>query len=78
MYIYPDNLRAKATLWLWELRDVAAIGAGFLFSVLALVKLGWLPPFMATASFAFLTVRAGGSSIRDFLLYAVRYFLTRR
>ena len=22
MFIYPDNLKAKATLWLWELRDV--------------------------------------------------------
>jgi len=21
MYIYPDNLKAKATLWLWELWD---------------------------------------------------------
>ena len=36
IYIYPDNLRAKAKLWLWELRDVAVIGAGLLLSVLAL------------------------------------------
>lgn len=26
MYIYPDNLRAKATLWLWQLRDIGVIG----------------------------------------------------
>ena len=25
MYIYPDNLSAKATLWLWELRDIGII-----------------------------------------------------
>ena len=25
MYIYPDNLAAKATLWLWELKDLARI-----------------------------------------------------
>ena len=36
MYIYPDNLKAKAKLWLWELRDVAVIGTGLLLSVLAL------------------------------------------
>ena len=30
MYIYPDNLAAKATLWLWELKDLAIIGNGFL------------------------------------------------
>ena len=26
MYIYPDNLSAKATLWLWELREGEAGG----------------------------------------------------
>ena len=26
MYIYPDNLKSKATLWLWELRDIGIIG----------------------------------------------------
>lgn len=35
MYIYPDNLSAKATLWLWELRDIGIIGVGLLLSVLA-------------------------------------------
>ena len=25
MYIYPDNLKSKATLWLWELRDIGII-----------------------------------------------------
>ena len=33
MYIYPDNLSAKATLWLWELRDIGIIGVGLLLSV---------------------------------------------
>ena len=28
MYIYPDNLSAKATLWLWKLRDIGIIGVG--------------------------------------------------
>ena len=38
MYIYPDNLKAKAKLWLWELKDVAVIGIGLLLSVLALTQ----------------------------------------
>lgn len=33
MYIYPDNLAAKATLWLWELKDLAIIGIGFLIGI---------------------------------------------
>ena len=39
MYIYPENLRAKAKLWLWELRDVAVIGIGFLLSALSISSL---------------------------------------
>lgn len=35
MYIYPDNLKSKATLWLWELRDIGIIGVGCLISVFA-------------------------------------------
>ena len=33
IYIYPENLRAKAMLWLWPLRDMAIIGTGFILSI---------------------------------------------
>lgn len=26
LYIYPDNLKSKAAMWFWELRDLAIIG----------------------------------------------------
>ena len=34
MYIYPDNLRAKPTMWLWQLRDITVIGVLALVAVL--------------------------------------------
>ncbi len=44
MFIYPNNLKAKAKLWLWELRDLAILGVGLLLSVLALAQgLGMIP-----------------------------------
>ena len=46
MFIYPDNLKAKATLWLWQLRDVAIIGVAFLLSVLALTQTGTMLPLV--------------------------------
>ena len=55
MFIYPDNLKAKATLWLWELRDVAIIGVGFLFSVLAIAQTGILLPLVVTVLFSSLS-----------------------
>ena len=40
IYIYPNDLKAKPTLWLWALRDVAVTGVCLVLSVLALVELG--------------------------------------
>lgn len=51
MYIYPDNLKSKAVLWLWELRDIAIIGVGALISVFAMAQLGFLPPVVITAAY---------------------------
>lgn len=71
MYIYPDNLRAKAKLWLWELKDIVAIGIGFLLSVLALAQgLGMLL-LVLTVLYAFLSIRMEEASILDFLRCAV-------
>ena len=54
-------------LWLWTLRDVAIIGVGFLFSVLALVQSGTMLPMVATVLYAFLSIRVESASILDFL-----------
>ncbi len=71
MYIYPDNLRAKAKLWLWELRDVAVIGIGFLLSVLALVQGLGMFLLVLTVLYAFLSIRMEGASILDFMRCAI-------
>ncbi len=71
LYIYPDNLRAKAKLWLWELRDVAVIGIGFLLSVLALVQGLGMFLLVLTVLYAFLSIRMEGASILDFMRCAI-------
>ena len=48
MFIYPENLRAKPMLWLWELRDIGIIGVSFLLSFLALAQGVGLPPLVIT------------------------------
>lgn len=77
MYLYPDNLKAKAMLWLWELRDVGIIGIGLLFSVFALAQTGLIFPIVGTAVFAFLSIRHEDTSILDFIRYAVSFFITQ-
>lgn len=78
MYIYPDNLRAKPMLWLWELRDIGILGVGLILSVLALTQIHFAGLLMATAVFAFLTIRFEDTSILDFIRYAVAFLITRQ
>ena len=75
MYIYPNHLKSKAMLWLWELRDLVIIGVGALLSVFAMAQLNFLPPVVVTAVYAFLSIRMEDTSILDFLRYAARYFI---
>ena len=78
MYIYPDNLKAKATMWLWELKDLAVIGILVLSSVFgfAYAKL-WFPLIFAGV-YAFLTIQVEDISILKFNRYACAYFLVEQ
>ena len=78
MYIYPENLKAAPTLFLWRLKDLAAIGIGALISVLALSQIGLTVPIVITLAYAFLAIRFEDTSILDFLKYAVRYFFVEQ
>ena len=78
LYIYPDNLTAKATLWLWTLRDLCIMGAGLLISVLVLSQTGMFVPLVLSVVYGFLTIRLEEVSILDFLTYAVAFFLTQQ
>ena len=75
IFIYPEDLKAKAMLWLWTLRDVTIIGVGFLFSALALVQGGVMLPMVVTVLYAFLSIRVESASILDFLRYAFSFLL---
>lgn len=77
IYIYPDNLKAKATLFFWELKDIGIIGIGMLISVFAIAKLGTTLPLAISALYAFLTIRLQDSSILDYIRYAAEFFLGR-
>lgn len=75
-YLYPQNLKATANLWLWGLRDFSILCIATLLSVFALVKLGMVAPAAATLCFGFLTIRMDDVTVLDFLHYATRYFLS--
>lgn len=75
-YLYPQNLKATANLWLWSLRDFLIIGVAALLSIVALVNLGWILPGTITLCYGFLTIRMDDTTIMDFIKYAVRFFIS--
>lgn len=75
-YLYPQNLKATANLWLWSLRDFAVLGIAALLSIVILVQLHWLLPAAATLCYGFLTIRTDDTTILDFIRYAGRFFIT--
>lgn len=75
-FIYPQNMRASATLWLWSLKDFAIIVVGALFSAMVLATTRVLIPAVLTAAFAFLSIRNDETTILDFIKYAVKYFIS--
>ena len=75
-YIYPQNLKARANLWLWSLRDFVILCAAVLVSAVIFLNYGYLLPAALALCFGFLTIRKDDITVVDFLGYAVRFFLT--
>lgn len=75
-YLYPQNLKATASLWLWSLRDFAILCIAVLLSALALVQLGIFIPAAVTLCFGFLTIRMDDTTVLDYMRYAVRYLIS--
>ena len=78
MFIYPDNLKAKATLWLWQVRGGGIIGGGLMLSVLALAQTGTMLPLVGTVLYAFLAIQVEGSSVLDFLRRAACFLFLQQ
>jgi len=78
MYIYPDNLKSKAVMWLWELKDLGIIAIGTIISVLALTQVRLIVPLVITAVYAFLAIRLDDTSILQFIKNAYKFFIGKK
>lgn len=56
-YLYPQNLKATANLWLWSLRDFAIMSIALLLSILILAQTRIIVPLAVTLCFGFLSIR---------------------
>lgn len=76
IYIYPQNLKSGAKLWLWSIRDFIIICLGLILSVVILTQLWTFLPFAITAAYAFLTIRKEDITVMDYLFCAMKFFVT--
>ena len=75
MYIYPENLKAKATLWLWKIKDLGIFAGLLLFGIFIFARSKTTLFLIAALVYGFLTIQVEEMSIKDFLMYAVNFFL---
>ena len=75
-YLYPQNLKATANLWLWSLKDFCILGIATLLSIVILVQTRFVIPAAVTLCYSFLTIRMDDTTVLDFIKYAVRYFIS--
>lgn len=75
-YIYPQNLKATANLWLRGLRDFCIIGIAALLSVVILVYVQFFVPAVVTLCYAFLTIRMDDTTVLDYMKYAVKFLIS--
>ena len=77
MYIYPEHLKGKSTMFLWTLRDMLIIIAGTIISAIFLRAFHIMLPAVFIGVYAFLTMRIDNElNIADYIRFAFRFFIT--
>jgi hypothetical protein len=77
-YLYPQNLRAEAGMWLWSMRDFTVAAICALVSALVFSTAKSPLPLAVTGVYAFLTIRFEEVCVLDFLGWAARFFISEQ
>lgn len=75
-YLYPQNLRASANLWLWNMRDFLILCIAVLISAVILLNSGVMLPGAVSLAYGFLTIRKDETAVLDSIGYGVRFFIS--
>ena len=75
-YLYPQNLRASANLWLWNLRDFLILCIAVLISAVILLNSGVMLPGAVSLAYGFLTIRKDETAVLDSIGYGFRFFIS--
>ena len=77
MYIYPENLKGKSTMFLWTLRSMLIIIIGAVISAVFAAVFDFILPSVCIGVYAFLTMWIDNElNIADYIRFAFRFFIT--
>ncbi len=77
MYIYPENLKGKSTMFLWTLRSMLIIIIGAVISAIFAAVFDFILPGVCMGVYAFLTMRIDNElNIANYIRFAFRFFIT--
>ena len=72
---FPQNLKSKPTILVWEVKDISVIIVGSMISFYFLLSRGFVLPSVFTATYAIMTTRVNEYTILSGLASALNYFL---
>ena len=76
MYIYPDNMKGRSVLFLWQLRDLVIILLCVIVSVLIWIGMKTVLPLTLSVTAAFMFIRFDDLCILDYLKDAYRFCIS--
>ena len=72
---FPQNLKSKPTILVWEVRDLSVIVVGTMISFYFLLSINFVLPSVFTIIYAIMTTRVNEYTILSGLSSALNYFL---
>ena len=72
-YIYPENLKVTATVWLWAIKDLVILMVLAMIALPILIHLHSTLGVVVAVVFGTVTARLGSRSIGDYLMIVVKY-----
>ncbi len=75
MFLYPNNLKAKPKLWLWQLKELVIIGVSTLIRALFYSQFNNIYPLVGAPVYAVLSLILDDMSILDFIIHSYHFLI---
>ncbi len=76
-YMYPANLKEKAKIGVWEIKDVVISIILIILSFIIFTNTGAMIPLVLSATYIVLSATVQDISIKNYIKYIIRFCITQ-